>query len=68
MVESCTQQLAAYNKVTSEDIRNSLLQKILLGRVSKADDIANLVSFLAGNESDYITGQSIIIDGGYSLS
>ena len=68
MVESCTQQLAAHNKVTSEEIRNSLLQKILLGRVSKADDIANLVSFLAGNESDYITGQSIIIDGGYSLS
>ncbi|CAF1233993.1 unnamed protein product [Adineta ricciae] len=68
MVGSCTQQLAAYNKVTPEDIHNSLLQKILLGQISKADDIANLVLFLAGNESDYITGQSIIIDGGYSLS
>ncbi|MGY4691169.1 acetoin reductase [Salibacterium sp. K-3] len=37
---------------------------ILLGRSQEPEDVANLVSFLASDESDYITGQSIITDGG----
>ncbi|KAK7750775.1 hypothetical protein SLS62_007327 [Diatrype stigma] len=35
-----------------------------LGRVSVADDVARLVSFLASPDSDYITGQTPIVDGG----
>lgn len=37
---------------------------ILLGRTQQPNDIANLVSFLASADSDYITGQAIISDGG----
>lgn len=37
---------------------------ILLGRLQQPDDIANLVSFLASSDADYITGQAIISDGG----
>lgn len=37
---------------------------ITLGRVSEPVDVARVVSFLAGPDSDYITGQSIIVDGG----
>lgn len=37
---------------------------ILLGRTQEPEDVANLVSFLASDDSDYITGQSIITDGG----
>lgn len=37
---------------------------ILLGRLQQPDDIANLVSFLASDNADYITGQAIISDGG----
>jgi meso-butanediol dehydrogenase/(S,S)-butanediol dehydrogenase/diacetyl reductase len=37
---------------------------IKLGRYQKPEDVANLVSFLASEDSDYITGQSIITDGG----
>ncbi|MFC3039458.1 acetoin reductase [Virgibacillus xinjiangensis] len=37
---------------------------ILLGRPQEPEDVANLVSFLASDDSDYITGQSIITDGG----
>lgn len=37
---------------------------IALGRVSESADVAGVVSFLAGPDSDYITGQSIIVDGG----
>ena len=37
---------------------------ISLGRYEMPDDVANLVSFLASPDSDYITGQTILVDGG----
>lgn len=37
---------------------------IALTRLSEPEDVAAVVSFLAGNDSDYITGQTIIVDGG----
>lgn len=37
------------------------------GRLGKAEEVAFLALFLASNESDYITGQGIIIDGGQTL-
>lgn len=40
------------------------LNGIALGRGEEPADVANLVSFLASNKSDYITGQAIMVDGG----
>ncbi len=40
------------------------VEGIALGRAETPDDVASLVSFLAGPDSDYITGQSLITDGG----
>ena len=37
---------------------------IPLGRVQTPDDVAAYVSYLAGPDSDYMTGQSVMIDGG----
>ncbi|RMX04108.1 acetoin reductase [Corticibacter populi] len=37
---------------------------IALGRAQTPEDVAALVSFLAGKDSDYITGQAILTDGG----
>ncbi|MCS4488355.1 (S)-acetoin forming diacetyl reductase [Streptococcus sciuri] len=37
---------------------------IALKRLSDPEDVANAVSFLAGKDSDYITGQTLIVDGG----
>ncbi len=37
---------------------------IALGRGGIPDDIAGLISFFAGPDSDYFTGQSFLIDGG----
>ncbi|KFI84230.1 (S)-acetoin forming diacetyl reductase [Bifidobacterium psychraerophilum] len=37
---------------------------ITLGRLSEASEVAGGVSFLAGHDSDYMTGQTLIIDGG----
>lgn len=37
---------------------------IALGRTQEPEDVANFVSYLASPDSDYMTGQSIMIDGG----
>ncbi len=38
-----------------------------LGRFAKPSEVANLIKFLSSKECSYITGQNIIIDGGYSI-
>ncbi|QZY65603.1 acetoin reductase [Providencia rettgeri] len=40
------------------------VEGIALGRAQTPDDVAGLVAFLASDDSDYITGQSILTDGG----
>jgi 3-oxoacyl-[acyl-carrier protein] reductase len=40
---------------------------IPLARMGQPEDIANAVLFLASDKADYITGQIIIIDGGWTL-
>ena len=43
-------------------------QRIVLGqRIATPDDVLGLATFLASDESDYITGQSILVDGGYLI-
>jgi meso-butanediol dehydrogenase/(S,S)-butanediol dehydrogenase/diacetyl reductase len=37
---------------------------IPLGRPEQASDVAGVVSFLASRDSDYMTGQAVIVDGG----
>jgi NAD(P)-dependent dehydrogenase (short-subunit alcohol dehydrogenase family) len=43
------------------------LARIPMGRVGKADDIANVVAFLCSSEADYITGHVLVADGGWTL-
>ena len=52
------------DKMEPGDAFKAFSEGILLGRTQEPEDVANLVSFLASDESDYITGQSIITDGG----
>jgi 3-oxoacyl-[acyl-carrier protein] reductase len=43
------------------------VRTIPVGRMGKPADIANLVAFLASDEANFITGQCIVSDGGYTL-
>ena len=42
--------------------------KTPLGRNGKPEEIASLVGWLASNDSGYMTGQTLVIDGGNSIS
>lgn len=48
-----------------EDIRNDIIKKHPLG-IGKTEDISGLVQFLLSDQSRWITGSNLIIDGGYS--
>lgn len=50
-----------------ERMKKEFLAKALGRRLGKPEDIANVVSFLLSPEADWIYGQTLIADGGYSL-
>ncbi len=43
----------------------SVRRRIPLGRLAQVQDVANAVSFLVSDKADFITGQSMYVDGGY---
>ena len=48
----------------NENQKNNILEKIPMKRFGTPDEIANLVYFLSGDHSNYITGQNIHVNGG----
>ncbi len=51
-----------------EDIKKKMLEAIPLAKLGTPQDVANLCLFLASDESSYITGQTITIDGGMVMA
>ena len=48
----------------STEVKNKFLSQIPAGKIGQSKDIANAVIFLASDEAEYITGQTITVDGG----
>ena len=50
--------------VLKDDVKQEIAKNIPLKRMGTAQDVANVVKFLASDDSSYITGQVINVDGG----
>jgi 3-oxoacyl-[acyl-carrier protein] reductase len=48
----------------SEDLKQSALKMIPLGKIGVPEDVANAVAFLASEEASYITGHVLNVNGG----
>jgi len=49
-----------------EQERRSILEKTLLKRVGRPEEIANVILFLASQEASYMTGSVVVVDGGWT--
>lgn len=49
------------------EVREAALKSIPLGRLGKAEDVAQAIVFLASEKAAYITGQIIVVDGGLAM-
>ncbi len=47
---------------------NELLKVVPLGRLGQPEDIATAAIYLASEASDFVTGQTIVVDGGATTS
>jgi 3-oxoacyl-[acyl-carrier protein] reductase len=52
---------------SDEKLKEIYMNRILLKRFAEADDISPAFVFLASDESNYITGQLLCVDGGYGM-
>lgn len=50
-----------------DNAREDILKNIPLGRLGTSEDVAGICLFLACEESSYITGQTIVVDGGMAI-
>jgi 3-oxoacyl-[acyl-carrier protein] reductase len=82
--KALAQEVAAYNirvnvvapgfietdmvKGLKDEYRSKMLQHIPLGRFGTTDEVARVVKFLVSDRSQYITGQTIVVDGGLTMA
>jgi NAD(P)-dependent dehydrogenase (short-subunit alcohol dehydrogenase family) len=52
-------------QLNSHAARDRVIARVPLGRVGEVDDVAHTVVFLASDESAYITGAELVVDGGF---
>lgn len=50
-----------------QDYKKQMLENIPMGKFGKPEDVAKVCLFLVSSESDYITGQVVVVDGGMTM-
>ena len=55
------------NRYSTFEEKQELIRQIPAGRLGTPEEIAKLVLFLSNDTGDYINGQVITIDGGFTL-
>jgi 2-keto-3-deoxy-L-fuconate dehydrogenase len=67
---SLDQRIATLAKQAGEPldkVRQAFIDRQPIGRIGKAEEVANLALFLASDEASYCTGQIYLVDGGFAL-
>jgi 3-oxoacyl-[acyl-carrier protein] reductase len=57
----------ARRNYTEEEL-SDLRGRVPMGRLAETEDVSRAVLFLASDLNSYITGQSLIVDGGFSVA
>ncbi|PGY15293.1 acetoin reductase [Bacillus sp. AFS031507] len=68
MWEEIDRKMSEYMNVPLGETLKNKINGIPLGRIEEPTDVANYVSFLASEDSNYMTGQAVVIDGGMVFS
>lgn len=68
MWERIDKEMGKYSGAAEGESFEAFSKAIALGRTQEPEDVANFVSYLASSDSDYMTGQSVMIDGGVIFS
>lgn len=51
-----------------DDYRNYVLQRTPLGRIAEPEEVASVIAFLCMPASSYVTGQCVVVDGGFLIN
>ena len=64
---SLFEQYAENQGITKEEVRQKYINKVPMKKSCEYEDVANLMVFLASEESDYMTGQALNVTGGQEM-
>jgi len=67
MINNIYKEFGRLFNVSAEEAEKNSLRAIPFGEVGQPEDVANLILFLASDESRYITGSEFQVDGGWHL-
>jgi NAD(P)-dependent dehydrogenase (short-subunit alcohol dehydrogenase family) len=67
VVSSTSKQIPGDEKTGMKELK-AFMSRMALGRMGEPDDIARTALFLASEMASYITGEMIVVDGGYLIS
>ena len=51
-------------EIEAPELLNALLGNIPMKRLGKPEDVAGIAAFLASSDADYMTGTTVVVDGG----